>query len=93
MMIHVSLQNPMNSESWNPPIPHFPAEFEEDVFWKHHNEHQLYPSKVPTSLKWGRIDLSRNAHKHPPKLHTYLEMKDQDPEEYKNRKINKFIAW
>ncbi|EFO85287.1 hypothetical protein GCK72_013720 [Caenorhabditis remanei] len=75
-----------------------PPKFEEDVFWKHHSEQQqmhqnMFLPKVPSSLKWGRIDLSRNAHKHPPKLHTYLEMKNQDPEEYKNRKNNKFIAW
>lgn len=79
-------------------LKQIPAKFEEDVFWKHHNEQQqmhqsMFLPRVPTSLKWGRIDLSRNAHKHPPKLHTYLEMKNQDPEEYKNRKNNKFIAW
>ena len=28
-----------------------------------------------SSLIWGRIDLSRNAHKHPPKLHAFKELK------------------
>ncbi|CAB3409080.1 unnamed protein product [Caenorhabditis bovis] len=71
-----------------------PPIFEEDCFWKHHSEQQYGIKSVRnSSLKWGRIDLSRNAHKHPPKLHTYLEMKGLDNEEYKNRKMNKFIAW
>ncbi|CAD6195118.1 unnamed protein product [Caenorhabditis auriculariae] len=78
-----------------------PPSFEEDFFWRHHHEQikqvrngncKIEMERI-SSLKWGRIDLSRTSHKHPPKLHTYLEMKGLEPEEYKNRKKNKFIAW
>ncbi|EPB67639.1 Bestrophin [Ancylostoma ceylanicum] len=50
-----------------------PPEFEPDVYWRHLEDLSFY--RDSTSLKFGRIDLSRTAHKHPPKLHTYVQVR------------------
>ncbi|PIO69214.1 Bestrophin [Teladorsagia circumcincta] len=44
----------------------------EDVYWRHLQHACNLPKD--SELKFGRIDLSRAAHKHPPKLHTYIEV-------------------
>ncbi|KAK6018282.1 hypothetical protein OSTOST_16145 [Ostertagia ostertagi] len=50
--------------------------FEEDVYWRH-LEHACNLPK-DSELKFGRIDLSRAAHKHPPKLHTYIQVRREE---------------
>ncbi|KAK6037058.1 hypothetical protein COOONC_25437 [Cooperia oncophora] len=51
-------------------------EFEEDVYWRHLQHSAQFPSD--SDLKFGRIDLSRAAHKHPPKLHTFVQVRQEE---------------
>ncbi|CAJ0933165.1 unnamed protein product, partial [Mesorhabditis belari] len=51
-----------------------PPAFEEDAFWKVRDQ----PNAPDSKLRFGRIDLSRTAHKHPPKLHMLEELKGKD---------------
>ncbi|WKY05015.1 hypothetical protein Q1695_005766 [Nippostrongylus brasiliensis] len=53
-----------------------PPEFEEDAYWRHLEDTSLYSN--PSSLKFGRVDLSRTAHKHPPKLHSCVEVRKEE---------------
>ncbi|VDO18957.1 unnamed protein product [Heligmosomoides polygyrus] len=53
-----------------------PPQFEEDVYWRHTEDAGL--RKNSCSLKFGRIDLSRTAHKHPPKLHTCVVLRKDE---------------
>ncbi|KAL6739656.1 hypothetical protein Aduo_013087 [Ancylostoma duodenale] len=70
-----------------------PPEFEPDVYWRHLEDPSFY--RDSTSLKFGRIDLSRTAHKHPPKLHTYVQVRREEkvmnPDEFTERQ--RYIAW
>uniref|UniRef100_A0A0K0CU88 Bestrophin homolog n=1 Tax=Angiostrongylus cantonensis TaxID=6313 RepID=A0A0K0CU88_ANGCA len=59
-----------------------PPTFEEDFYWRHMQEGCMTSS----TLKFGRIDLSRTAHSHPPKLHTYVKVRTDENEQ--NRKQN-----
>ncbi|CAJ0569323.1 unnamed protein product, partial [Mesorhabditis spiculigera] len=51
-----------------------PPPFEEDPYWKARHD----PNVADSSLKYGRIDLSRANHKHPPKLHMLADLKTVD---------------
>ncbi|CAJ0602558.1 unnamed protein product [Cylicocyclus nassatus] len=72
-----------------------PPDFEPDVYWQHLDNVSLY--KETSSLKFGRIDLSRTAHKHPPKLHTYVQVHDHEKamnlEEFSGGGRQRYIAW
>ncbi|XGW32153.1 hypothetical protein V3C99_010377 [Haemonchus contortus] len=70
--------------------------FEEDVYWCH-SQHVGNFSKEVSSLKFGRIDLSRAAHKHPPKLHTCVQMHREEKElladHFFRGEPQRYIAW
>ncbi|KAJ1355506.1 Bestrophin 9 [Parelaphostrongylus tenuis] len=51
-----------------------PPTFEEDFYWRHLQDGCMTSS----TLKFGRIDLSRSAHNHPPKLHTYIKIRTNE---------------
>ncbi|KAK6748066.1 hypothetical protein RB195_000967 [Necator americanus] len=72
-----------------------PPEFEPDAYWQHLEDLGSY--KNPTTLKFGRIDLSRTAHKHPPKLHTYVQVRRDEkainPDEFPDKDRQRYIAW
>ncbi|VDM58360.1 unnamed protein product [Angiostrongylus costaricensis] len=55
--------------------------FEEDFYWRHMQEGCMTSS----TLKFGRIDLSRTAHSHPPKLHTYVRVRTDENEQNRKR--------
>ncbi|KHJ95099.1 Bestrophin [Oesophagostomum dentatum] len=63
-------------------------DFEPDVYWRHLDDQNYYTGS--TTLKFGRIDLSRTAHKHPPKLHTYVQVRREEkalnPDEFSDKK-------
>ncbi|ETN76781.1 Bestrophin [Necator americanus] len=71
------------------------AEFEPDAYWQHLEDLGSY--KNPTTLKFGRIDLSRTAHKHPPKLHTYVQVRRDEkainPDEFPDKDRQRWDAF
>ncbi|KAK5970345.1 Bestrophin, partial [Trichostrongylus colubriformis] len=74
---------------------HPAPKFEEDVYWRY----LQYSSNLPTDsqLKFGRIDLSRAAHKHPPKLHTYVQVRRDEKilvtDKPSQDRPQRYIAW
>ncbi|CAI4222161.1 unnamed protein product [Auanema sp. JU1783] len=72
-----------------------PPNFEEDSYWTYSQS-----GKKPenSSLLWGRIDLTRTAHKHPPKSHTYIDIDDDSMNFFKSKcymssRPDKFMYW
>lgn len=72
-----------------------PPQFEEDVYWRHTEDAGL--RKNSCSLKFGRIDLSRTAHKHPPKLHTCVVLRKDEKalmlDEQSEGGPERYISW